>query len=283
MIGFGELTEIRRNAGMIVTACRDIKAGKPFSSADKIDLESGANLKLLQARDEAHSLEILERVLKSMTKFDPVWETQILTALNKKSPLSREPLNVFLRGLLNPSDGQSNAAFRPNDKVICLRNCHVQPLVKRERTCADEPEWDNAGDEQFLANGEIGRVLQIDPRFAIVAFREDQPDELLTTRIWLPKAKREDDDQEAGTADKFDLAYAISGHKSQGSESPCIIVMIDPAAGMVATREWFYTAISRASKLCLIIGRQDVLWRQIGRQATEKRKTFLVDLLRETR
>src|SRR5262245_4727778 len=125
LIGYGELSEIRRNAGLIVEACRSIKAGEPFASAERVDLDAGQNLLFIETRDEGHTLEMLDKVLSSMTRFDPIWQTQVLVPLNKKSRLAREPVNDRLRGLLNPGD--SDAPFRPQDKVICLRNTKVVP------------------------------------------------------------------------------------------------------------------------------------------------------------
>lgn len=106
----------------------------------------------------------------------------------------------------------------------------------------------------------------------------------MTARIFLPKKRAsEERDPEAGTSDNFDLAYAITVHKSQGSESPCIIVMADPAAGMVADRNHWYTSISRAAKLCLVIGQRSVVDRQCAKVGLMKRQTFLQELLREVR
>src|SRR5262249_2048104 len=90
-----------------------------------------------------------------------------------------------------------------------------------------------------------------------------------------------DDDADIGSGYDFDLAYAISGHKAQGSEWPLVIVLIDDsaAANRVCSREWWYTSISRATKLCILIGDLSVLEKHWRTQETPRRKTFLTELL----
>lgn len=67
----------------------------------------------------------------------------------------------------------------------------------------------------------------------------------------------------------------------QGSESPCVIIVGDESASGLTTREWLYTAISRASKLCILVGRRHLFRKMAGRQALTRRKTFLAERLRE--
>jgi hypothetical protein len=138
----------------------------------------------------------------------------------------------------------------------------------------------------FVANGDQGRVVAAEPSQMIVEFMD--PTRLV--RILL-KATREEKQEAAaaaevrgggnkdGGAEDFALAYAITGHKSQGSEWPCVIVMVDEAAGFVCSREWLYTAISRARTLCLLIGKRGVVERQRKRVSLVRRKTFLKELL----
>jgi hypothetical protein len=94
----------------------------------------------------------------------------------------------------------------------------------------------------------------------------------------LTKVEEEDGD---GAGCDFDLGYAITCHKSQGSEWPCVIILADPSPGArrVCSREWIYTAISRASQLCITIGKLGVLHQMTARVSLEKRKTFLVEEL----
>jgi exodeoxyribonuclease V alpha subunit len=93
----------------------------------------------------------------------------------------------------------------------------------------------------------------------------------------------EEDEEEEEQADqsdaKFDLGYAITTHKSQGSEAKCVIVVIDPMGRSVCSREHVYTSISRAKELCVMIGKRAVCDSFCRNVALGKRKTFLVELL----
>ena len=313
-VPMAELTEIRRNAGSIVRACAAIKAGERFATDAKYDpnppLDADGsdpgprNLRMVEATSDQDAAEVLLRTLTSMKTFEPVWQTQVLVARNEGSAISRKDLNAALQRLLNP-DGRAepNNPFRLGDKVICLKNRWAQVVeMKGEaiRDGLDETSADNyraahdpeTGDEAetYVANGEIGRIEAISPRQAIARFSE--ADELIRIPIGKQSATgdgaegggnggQESDDR--GAAGDYDLAYAITCHKSQGSESPCVFVMIDEAAGAIASREWHYTAISRASKLCVLIGKRAAIDKQVRRVALGRRKTLLVERVKEAR
>jgi hypothetical protein len=143
-----------------------------------------------------------------------------------------------------------------------------------------------------VANGEIGRVVAVGKSIVIATFGEVDG-ELQYIKIPIGKstrgsddsdngggesgegAEKDDSDNDRGRGCNFDLAYAVSGHKMQGSEAPCVIVLVDPSAGRVASREWIYTSISRASRLCILIGNEGVLREQSGKVSLDRRKTFL--------
>lgn len=98
-------------------------------------------------------------------------------------------------------------------------------------------------------------------------------------QIFRGPAESEDggESESPTTGCTFDLGYALSVHKYQGSEVPIALVMLDeyPGAKMVQTREYLYTAISRAKKLCICIGKQETATAMVARRALWKRKTFL--------
>jgi exodeoxyribonuclease V alpha subunit len=102
--------------------------------------------------------------------------------------------------------------------------------------------------------------------------------------VKIPLGKPREDDEEGGSGCDFDLAYAITVHKAQGSEWPAVILLIDPSYGarMICSREYVYTAISRASQVCITIGRRGVLEQMAKRPALTRRKTFLTERLSGT-
>lgn len=298
----GELTEVRRNAGQIVHACVRVKNGESFDVCDRVDLEPAdggppRNLKLIEATTEEKAAEALVTALKSFTRFDPVWQTQVIVARNKKGGLSRVELNKRLHPLLNP-DGYTVAEnpFKVGDKIICLRNSRMHRVemlygrdaggdLAREAANYDTVRDDNNQPEEvYVANGEIGRVVAIAPRLTVARFSEGD----YLVKIPMGKQRDDDDDSdgaggdgEKGAGCNFDLAYAVTGHRMQGSESPCVIVMGDDQAGGIASREWIYTAISRASKLCLLIGKMSTFDKMRSRRTLARRKTFVVELVKD--
>lgn len=298
---YGELTEVRRNAGLIVHACLRIKNGEEAEFADLINLECTPprNLKFVHAKDERAQVDALKAVLSALTVFNPVWQTQVLCARNKGSEVARKELNAMMQGLLNPGgEGVQGCPFRLGDKIICLKNSMMQ-VVGLYNSEADEEERKNARNyeklmeseageldgnankpaEEYIANGEIGRVVAIASGMAVARFSERER----LVRIPIGKIVEDDgsDDPEAGSGCNFDLAYAISTHKAQGSEAPLVIVMVDSGATMLCSREWHYTAISRASKACLVIGQRGVFNKQAQKQSGVLRKTFLAEKIGE--
>lgn len=286
------LTEIRRNAGTIVRACQQVRDKQAVATDERLDLaaDDPKNLRLTETADAAQSLQVIEATLANMKLFNPVWQTQVIVALNAKSELSRRALNDRLQKLLNPAGLEvAGNAFRLDDKIICLRNSWmpvVAPMISQlSEQQAVEPNCyqvvaDEEGQqlEQYVANGEIGRAIAVGPKVVIARFSEG--DTLVKIQLGKKKVAEGEEEEEAGQGCHFDLAYAITVHKAQGSESPCVIVVGDEQAGRVANKEWWYTAISRASKACLVVGSRAVMEKQAKRLGL-KRTTFLVDRFRE--
>jgi exodeoxyribonuclease V alpha subunit len=294
----GELTEIRRNAGMIVHACAAIKDGRRFEVAERYDHDAGHNLRLIERPDaEATHAALLGLLgkLQASGPFHPVWQTQVVVAVNEKGELSRKRLNAEMQQMLNP-DGRSipGNPFRVGDKIVCLKNGRLarqllrEPLADGKFPPDDPAGWVTARDgggepEQcYVANGEVGRVLAVGDGVTVGRFSEADD----VVRIPMRRGKGGGDadegdgrEEEKGRGCDFDLGYAMTAHRLQGSEAPCIIVVIDQAAGRVASKPWWYTALSRASKLCVVIGRRLTMEKQCKREVLNTRKTFLRELL----
>ena len=105
-------------------------------------------------------------------------------------------------------------------------------------------------------------------------------------RIVSEKEKEQDGDDEesaskTNTGCSFELGYAISTHKSQGSQWPVVIVMLDDSGGAlrVCSREWIYTSISRAEQCCYLVGQLGTAYRYTRNRAIDGRKTFLKERL----
>jgi exodeoxyribonuclease V alpha subunit len=152
-------------------------------------------------------------------RMDPVRDVQVLTPMHK-GEAGTISLNAMLQQALNPLSGSAvkngRTLFKPGDKVLMLRN--------------------NYDKEVF--NGDLGRVLETDPSegsllvdFDGNAVVMDPPD-----------------------LDDLSLAYAISVHKSQGSEYPAVVLPVLTQHYVLLQRNLLYTALTRARKLAVIVG-----------------------------
>lgn len=283
---YGELTEIHRNDGGIVAACRDIKQGQGYRPSSKVNVDQGENLQHIETATDTLALSALKRMLTTCPNdVNPVWDCQVICSLNEKGNMSRKPLNAFLQNLLNPHGQQFKGnSFRLNDKVICTSNawftrlpddllceeCGNENLNPR---CSCGAEVEDV--KETVANGEIGKVIRITDKSIVVAF--DAPRRCVRVPIGGSK------DDGTGGASSFDLGYAITGHKSQGSQWPFVFVVSNDSRGadMVCPREWWYTALSRVETLGFTIGKLSTINRQCRRISLKDRKTFLTELITE--
>lgn len=271
-VSCGHLAEIRRNAGRIVRACAEIRERRRFQPSPelRLDAEPPENLVLCEQSEPAKQIAELESWFPRLTAIDPVWDVQVVVPVNDKSPLARKALNKHLQRLLNPQgETVEGCPFRVGDKVVCLKNSYL-PLIQGERNGAPNVT------ECYVANGEQACVTEVSAACLVATL--DSP--ARTIRISRGRRQSTEGDGETpstATGCDFDLAYAVSVHKSQGSEWPVVIVMLDSYGGArrVMTREWLYTAVSRAKTLCVVIGAKHVADAACRRSGLWQRKTFL--------
>ena len=261
---YGELRQIRRNSGGIVETCAAIRDGLAW--------EPGDNLRLFENSTPAEQIRAIFKTLEDHEHagLDPVWDCQILAAVNLKRPLCRETLDLALRAELNQSHATKGQLFRVDDKIVNGSNAKFKALPD------DRPDAliSKTGDH-YIANGELAKVLEVGPKTIVAQL--DNPGRT----ILIPAARpMQNDDGEAidgGSGSSWDLGYCLSVHKSQGSEWPVAIVMGDeyPGAKMVCSREWLYTGISRAKKVCHLIGRKATFDAMARKVSLGSRKTLL--------
>lgn len=284
----GELTEIRRNAGTIVQACAAIRSGTSWQPDQVVELPE-KNLKLVEA---SAAPEQIRKVLACLGAaradgLDPVWDCQVLAAVNAKSQVSRKELNRVLQAELNPSGTRAGGnPFRAGDKIVNTKNGFL-PLADDFVPPPDAVQSEDG--KVFVANGELALVLSAEDRITIAELSSPW------RVVKIPRGVEADggsngggnggnaSEESTGTGCNWELGYCLSTHKSQGSEWPLVVVVLDeyPGARMVCSREWMYTAISRAKKLCFLVGKLETARGYCRRLALDKRKTLLVELIRE--
>ncbi len=188
---------------------------------------------------------------------DPVRQMQVLSP-TKKGECGVWMLNQLLQAEFNPPASgkhervRGDTTFREGDKVMQTRN-NYQLKWKKDGAIGIE-------DGQGVFNGDIGFVTLIDPQEHVMEVQFD--DERTAT-------------YEGGDVDDLELAYCISVHKSQGSEFPVVIM---PAVGgppMLLTRNLFYTAVTRARRMVMIVGRENAIEQMIANVNTRRRYSAL--------
>jgi len=199
--------------------------------------------------DESNSSEIPGKILHlckhelpQKYKFNPVEDIQILSPIYK-GDVGVTALNKLFQNELNKSAkvfAQGDKIFKVNDKVMQLRNNY----------------------EKNVFNGDIGFVVgsNIEDKVLYVSFEGK-----------MVEYKFED-------LDELTLAYAVTVHKSQGSEFPCIILPLTTSHYMMLQRNLLYTAITRATKLLILIGTKRALAMGVNNNKVKSRFTSLFKL-----
>ena len=174
--------------------------------------------------------------LEKYGKYDFQKDIQVLTP-TKKGSLGTKELNKSLQEKINPkSDSKKekkygDTIFREGDRVMQIKNNY-------------DIFWDRTVDGVYetgtgVFNGEFGRIEKIDEQEKQIKVEFD--DGKVTWYMY-------------SELDELELAYAITIHKSQGSEFSVVIIVLPQAAPMLLTKNLLYTAITRAKKLLIVIG-----------------------------
>lgn len=266
---YGELREIKRNSGGIVEACAAIRDGQRWAAGD--------NLEVIQTLGPADQIaNLLAKLKEAKTAgLDPVWDCQVLAAVNAKSPLSRKELNKVLQAELNPNQGEPGQPFRLGDKIVNTKNGYF-PVAGQ----CDEAEIEtNERDEVYVANGELAKVIEVAEKYTVASLSNPAR----VVKIPRGKATESGDgnepigEEKTATGCSWDLGYCLSVHKFQGSEIPWAIIIGDeyPGAKRLCDRAWIYTAISRAKSRCTLIGKKTTFDGMCRKQMIAARKTLL--------
>lgn len=275
---YGQLTEIKRNSGGIVEACAAIRDNKQW--------QPGSNLLLIPAASPEKQLDaMIEELFKLGSNvdgmpWDPVWDAQVIVAVNKRSPLSRKTVNERLQFELNPNEAIDGSPFRLADKVVCTTNSWYPPVQGFDVSHLDPAmlrEKEDGECQIYVANGELGRVLTVEEKKLTVSLSNPLREIIVPRGAMSESDAGDDEDDKSSTGCNFELGYGISCHRMQGSEIPHVLVLVDEYSGAksICSREWWITAFSRAKAFCRAIGKKTTVDAMCKRVALNKRKTFL--------
>jgi len=177
--------------------------------------------------------------------FDPMDEIQVLAPM-RKGIIGTNNLNEVLQGVLNPSRDEPllrhGQKFYVNDKVMQIRNNYKKEVY----------------------NGDIGRIEAI-----------DREDELLILSFEGRKVEYEFSD-----LDELVPAYAVSIHKYQGSECPCVVLPVHTTHFKLLCRNLLYTGVTRGKKLVVLVGTKQAVAIAVHNDEVKNRHTALKHWLR---
>lgn len=259
-----KLTHIFRQAAEsdIVVNAHKINAG------DKVDLSKKSRDFLFIRNQNPDQIfnSITALVLDKLPGYlsvDP-FEMQIMTP-QRKGALGVERLNQLLQEKLNPKSSEkpekeiNGTLFRLGDKVMQVKNDYN--LVWEIRGRYGVPIEKGEG----VFNGDIGVITEIN------SFAQN-----LTVQF--------DDrfvEYEFKQCESLDLAYAITIHKSQGSEYPAVIMPMYQGPQMLMNRNLLYTAVTRAKRCVCLVGNPQIFEQMIGNESEAKRYSSLAERLKE--
>lgn len=255
------LEEIYRqeSESLIPVNARNINQGK----LPKVNVGQG-DFFLIRAGNQQKILEtvvtLCSKRLPQTYSIDPITDIQVIIP-TKKGPCGVVAANKELQRVLNPKEKYKKEieaygiTFREGDRVMQIKNDY-----EMEWTRATVGEASGTG----VFNGEMGILTDIDvkARTARVVFDDDR--EVIYDGLKLAN---------------LELCYAVTVHKSQGSEFDYCILPVFPAAPMLMTRNLLYTAVTRAKKMVIIVGGEENLAAMVGNDKEQLRYTGLKELL----
>ncbi len=211
-----------------------------------------------------HMIQLIQEKLPRYVNATP-FDIQVLTPMRKGS-LGCETLNGILQCYLNPADDKKkehmsgNTIYREGDKVMQIKNNYQLEweVVSKYGIPVDK------GTGVF--NGDMGKILEINEAASHLVVEYDEQ-----RRVTYPFS----------LLDELDLSYAITIHKSQGSEYPAVLLPLLGGPKMLFHRNLLYTAITRAKSCVTILGSSDTVREMIDNISERSRYTALADRIQE--
>lgn len=207
--------------------------------------------KLVEFTNENAAADYVAQTYAALSQASDWRSVQVLTPMHK-SPCGVQNLNKLLQQYLNPpAPGKLEVnipgnVLRVGDKVMQIRNNY----------------------EKEVFNGDIGRVVRLEGKTAVVAYPERMEGDLVSYT--------------QGELEELQLAYAMSVHKSQGSEYPIVILLMVPSHYIMLQRNLLYTAVTRAKQQVLVVGTKASVYTAVTNDKTRRRYSLLAERLQES-
>ncbi|MHC1720252.1 MAG: ATP-dependent RecD-like DNA helicase [Clostridiaceae bacterium] len=190
-----------------------------------------------QSRIQSTLIELVRKRLPAFNKnWDPNKNIQILSPM-RKGLLGISNLNMRLQEILNPPDPEKNEKecrdiiFRTGDKVMQTKNNYYLKWTR----VSGNGESEGIG----IFNGDMGYIADIDDNENTMTIVFDDERRVVYDSLSI---------------EEIELAYAITIHKSQGSEFPVVVIPVFPGPPMLMNRNLLYTGITRAKQMVVLVG-----------------------------
>lgn len=200
---------------------------------------------------------LLAKRLPDAYGFDPFTDIQVLCP-SRKGDSGTVNLNRLLQSSLNPKHKTKNEVtttvgklFREGDRVMQVKNNY-------------RLEWHRGAEEgEGIFNGDIGILKKINYAAGTMTIEFDDRTA----------------DYPTDNLSELELAYAVTVHKSQGSEYPAVILPLSGVQPMLLYRNLLYTAVTRAKKMLVIVGNEEIIFRMVQNNRQNKRYSALKEFL----
>lgn len=258
-VPYTRLDEVFRQAmeSLIVTNAHAIVAGQmPELSSKTSDffMMNTENPKIAAST----VVDLYTRRLRDAYGYEPTRDIQILCP-SRKMELGTLNLNASLQQTLNPYEPGKNELkmrgyiLRTGDKVMQIKNNY-------------DIVWSTPNGEEGTGvfNGDVGILESIDLRNSTLTVKFDERAAVYT----------------AEEAEQLEPAYAVTVHKSQGSEFPCVILPLLDCPSKLRYRNLLYTAVTRAKERLIIVGSKGVVSEMVTNNRKSRRFTALCELLK---
>lgn len=251
------LTQIFRQAqqSLIVENAHRIVQGLMPQSGDK-----NSDFFFLKASGLAAQQLVCDLIAQRLPKsygYDPIKSIQVLCP-TKIGAVGTVSLNQRLQQLLNPPAPNKpqlehgGQVFRLGDKVMQVRNNYLIPF---------ERDGGEAGVGAF--NGDMGVIIEVDPQKRTLLIQMDD-----RKLAYAPE-----------NIPEIEIAYAITVHKSQGTEFDAVIMPVSDVPGRLCYRNLLYTGVTRAKQLCILVGDEGTVHRMATNVRQNLRYSCLESLL----
>ena len=201
-------------------------------------------------------LQLIENRLPNFYKLDPIKDIEVL-ALSRKTAWGVDAINKSIQEALN----KEKSFLKINDRIFKLHD-----KVMQVRNNYDLRAQNYVTNDDGVYNGDIGIITKIDTNEESLEVQFDDGK--------IVKYKKED-------IKDLDLSYAITVHKSQGSEFKCVIIPMMQVAPMLLTRNLFYTGVTRAKNLVILLGDKRYIKKMVDNNRANVRNSNLTYWINE--